>query len=176
MDGFIQSLTSVWQFADLLVYAVGWIVTALFVLGGIITVIAWARGIARPLWRLGLGLSRREVYIVASSENCNSLSELLHKSSLFNRKNIRLVTSANDAKDLTSANLILLQVNGSPVSIEEVLQYKRPEAALVIYAKPNEITNWAALDAHRNISVTNLRGRLMTDLLNALMTTGYEKN
>lgn len=176
MNNFFQTLTSFWQLADLLIYVIGWIVTALLVLGGVMTAIAWARGIARPLWRLGLGLSRREVYIVASSENCNSLSELLHKSSLFNQKNIRLVTSANDAKDLASANLILLQLHDSPVSVEEVLQNKRPEAALVIYAKPNEITNWATLDAHRNISVTNLRGRLMTDLLNALMTTGYEKN
>ena len=126
---------------------------------------------------LGLGLSKMKVTIICSSDDCESLSSTLEQSDLFSKKNIGHITSPNDAKDLCKANLMLLKLTNSPVSLEVVLENKKPDAALVVYAKPNEIQGpqWALLDQHRNVSVTNLRGRLMTDLLNAMMTTSYEK-
>ncbi len=175
MENLPNILKDLYQFFNIVIYVVGTIVTFLFVLGGVATIVAWIKGISIPLWRLGIGLSRREIHIVGSSEDCNSLTVLLLKSSLFKKKNIHLITSLNDAKELSQANLILIKLSDSPINIEEALQYKNPETSMVIYARPKEITQWNLLDQHRNISVTNLRGRLMTDLLNALMTTGYEK-
>ena len=159
------------------VNVVGTIGTVALIVGGIVTIIAWIRGIFKPLWRLGLGLSKKKITIIGSSDDCESLSSTLEQSDLFSKKNIGHITSPNDAKDLCKANLMLLKLTNSPVSLEVVLENKKPDAALVVYAKPNEIQGpqWALLDQHRNVSVTNLRGRLMTDLLNAMMTTSYEK-
>jgi hypothetical protein len=156
---------------------VGIIGTLFILVTCLLTIVAWSRGIFTPLWRLGIGLSRREITIVGSSDNCNSLLNLIKQSSLFSKKNISFITSKTDAKDLSKSNLILFQLNNSPVSLEEVLENINTDSALVIYAKKNEITDdqWSFLDNHRNVSVTNLRGRLMTDLLNTLMTSGYEK-
>lgn len=171
----MESFNLIWKILDVIVYIVGFAVTAVLIIGSITTFVAWTKGIIKPLWRLGLGLSKREIYIVGSSENCNSLLELLKNSSLFKTKNIRKITNKNDIRDIENANLVLVQLNESPVDIEDLLKFKKPETAVVIYAKPQEIKNWEVLDEHRNISVSNLRGRLLTDLLNALMTTAYDK-
>ena len=156
---------------------VGTIGTVALIIGGIVTVIAWIRGIFKPLWRLGLGLSRRQIAIIASSDDCVSLTSTLQKSDLFSKKNIHVITSQNDAKDLMSENLMLLKLSGSPISLKSVLENKKPDAALVIYAKLGELqpADFQLLDEHRNVSVTNFRGRLMSDLLNTMMTTSYEK-
>lgn len=164
------------DFFNVIIWGAGTITTVALIISVILAVIAWCRGIITPLWRLGLGLSRREVTIVGSTENCNSLSSMIKHSRLFNTRNIHFVTSKKDAKDLKKCGLILMQLNNSPLTIKEVLDNKQSESALVIYAKLGEIKDeWDLLDDHRNVSVTNLRGRLMNDLLTTLMTTGYEK-
>jgi len=168
---------TIFKCLDVVVYIVGSLCTIAFIIGGIISVIFWVKGVSKPLWRLGLGLSRRKVTIVASSDDCESLSNTLAKSDLFSKKNIACVTSPSDVRDLCNANLILLKLSDSSITLENILKNKKPDAALVVYAKLGEIktTQWELLDLHRNVSVTNLRGRLMTDLLNAMMTTSYEK-
>jgi hypothetical protein len=171
----MENFNLIWKILEGIVYLVGFVMTVIVIVGSVTTFVAWSKGIIKPLWRLGLGLSKREIYIVGSSENCNSLLELLKNSSLFKTKNIRKITNKNDVRDIENANLVLIQLSDSPVSIEDLLKYKKPETAVVVYAKPREISNWDVLDEHRNISVSNLRGRLLTDLLNALMTTAYDK-
>jgi len=163
-----------WDILNLLVEIVGWIIILLVILTAILTFIAWIKGILKPLWRLGLGLARKNITIVGSQTDSDSLLNLIRSSEIFT-KNVTKVCSREDMEDIKSANIILFKYSGSSFSLEEVLEKKSNDAAIVIYAKPGEIpkdsSDWALMDQHRNISVCNLKGRLLNDLLTLMMTT-----
>lgn len=169
--------TTAWDILNFLIGLIGWIGAFLILVGGILTILAFLRGIALPMWRLGIGLARREIVLVGNTTGCDSLRTLLNTSKLFKKKNIFSVSSNKDLADIGKTNVILFYLEDSSITLEEVLDSKKEEGALVVYAKPGAITpqQWVLLDKHRNVSVCNLRGRLMGDLLTLMMTTGYEK-
>lgn len=167
----------VWNLINFIVQAVGWFVIFFLIVGAILTFVAFLKGVLRPLWRLGVGLSKRNIVIIGSKVDCESLSKLLKKSKLFATRNIENLCSREDIEDVKGASVILYKFSDSPLTLNEVLARKATKAALIVYARPDEIKeeHWKLLDEHRNISVCNLRGRLMNDLLTLMMTTGYEK-
>lgn len=171
-------LSDLWIVLNFIVQAIGFILTFLFICGAIGTLVAAIRGILLPLWRLGIGLSKRDIVIIASSEDGDSLKRLVEQSKLFSRKRIYKVSVRSDIEDIKNASIILFKYSGSPFNLKEVIERKNDNSALVVYAKVGEITErseWDLMDELRNVSVCNLRGRLLNDLLTLMMTTGYER-
>jgi len=142
-------------------------------------VVMWIRGIAPVLWRLGRGLAKRQIVIFASADNLGSLKNLLLDSRLFSPRNIVEITSSADIQRAASGTLFLVHWPDFSASIDHILDLKTDGSALIIYAPrdqgliPEPVM--ARIGNRRNTSVTNFRGRLMNDIVTAMITTSYDK-
>ena len=156
---------------------VGYLGTAWLLLSGLILFIAWLRGILVPVWRLGNGLAKRKITIFAKGDNQESFKNLLLESSLFSSKNIKFVTKKEDFGTAENSTLYLVIWDDFGCEIKEILNKKTNKTALIVFAKPNQLTpeNWEGLGSHHNVTVVNFKGRLLSDMLVSLMVTGYEK-
>jgi hypothetical protein len=164
----------IWSVINIVVEITGWLIVLFAILAAIGTFIAFLRGVLKPLWRLGLGLARKKVVIVASQTNADSLFNLVSDSKVFSEKNIIKVTSREDSEDIRKGDVVLYKYSDSQFSLKDVMVKKADSAAVVVYAKPREITEqseWDLLDEYRNVSVCNLKGRLLNDLITLMMTT-----
>lgn len=131
-----------------------------------------------PIWiRLGLGLSNRKIAIYAEKD-FDSLKSLLVDSRIINHKNIHKISSDSLSK---GENYTIMLVNFPEFNdkIEDILRYKRDSDALIIYA-PNTSGRidekiLELINSHRYSIIVNLRGRLLNDIVNSMITTSYEK-
>jgi hypothetical protein len=145
----------------------------------LVAIVTWLSGIAPALWRLGNGLARRKVAIFARNENLGSLKDLLARSRLFKPRNIIEIQTAADIGVAEDASLYVVYWPDWSNSIEQVLEKKRGSVPMIVYApfEHDEIPDetMKKIDGHRHTAVTNFRGRLLNDILTAMITTAYEK-
>jgi len=138
----------------------------------------WFRGILPVLIRVGNGLSKRKVAILAKGDNANSLKTLLIDSKLFRERNIISVTKADDLGCIENASVYLMHWHDFADDIEQILAKKPNECPMVVYAPydmdriPND--QMKKLDGRRHTAVTNFRGRLLNDIVTSMITTSYE--
>src|SRR5680860_718819 len=156
---------------------VGYAGTAWLIISGTVIFIAWFKGILTPVWRLGNGLAKRKIAIFAKGDNKVSFKNLLLDSSLFNPKNIQIITKIEDFVRCESSALFLVVWDDFGNDISSILNKKSDKTALVIFSKPLQLLekDWGVLDPHRNVTVVNFKGRLLNDMLVSLMVTGYDK-
>lgn len=158
---------------------IGIIETILLVVGGAWAVILWFKGILPVLLRLGNGLAKRKIAVFAKNDNQSSLKKLLLDSKLFNEKNICEITKKEDIGIAEQASLFLVFWHDCKDYIDDIIRKKLDVNALIVYAPrnlgsiPEQQLN--ELDACRNTAVTNFRGRLLNDIVTAMITTGYAK-
>jgi hypothetical protein len=158
------------------------IVTAVGILEGLIFLIGigyafslWARGILPAVLRLGNGLAKRKIAIFAKNDNLTSLKALLMDSKLFRERNIFEIAKKEDLGRAAQATVYLVFWPDWRDSVGEILDKKPDECALVVYAPldggriPED--QMKQLDGERNTAVTNFRGRLLNDIVTALITT-----
>lgn len=131
-----------------------------------------------PVWyRLGIGLSTREIAIFADDEY-NSLKSLLVDSKIFKDKNIVKIDK-NSIKKAEKTSLLLVHWKPFENEIENILRIKRDGDALIIYAPQDEgFINKEVLqrvNTERNVVIVNFRGRLLNDILTSMITTSYDK-
>ena len=155
-------------------------VNAAFVAASVISVaVLWLAGIGPALWRLGNGLARRKIVIFANNDMLASLTNLLCDSGLFRRSNLSGITTTGDIGRCEAATLFLVYWPDWRDNIDDILHRKPDSAALVVYAPrehgpvPDDVLN--RLNEHRNVILTNFRGRLLNDLVTSMITTSYEK-
>lgn len=158
---------------------VGSIETIVLIVGLIWAFALWIRGISPALLRLGNGLAKRKIAIFAKNGNMSSLKRLLMDSKLFSEKNICEITKKEDIGIAEQATLYLVFWHDCADYIDDVLRKKPDACALIVYAPRNlgpipedQMKN---LDGHRHTAVTNFRGRLLNDIVTAMITTSYEK-
>lgn len=161
------------MYLDLIGYFSTIVVVASIIIGGVM----WFRGIIPALWRLGKGLSNRKIAIFANSDHASSLESLLLDSSLFHKKNITYISTSGDVGRAENKTLFLLYWPDWGDHIEQVLPKKTDDTALIIYA-PAETERispeaMAKLNQHRNVVVSNFRGRLLNDIVVSMITTSY---
>lgn len=64
-------------------------------------------------------------------------------------------------------------------SVDDILAVKSESCALIVYAPRNAgqipEPDMMNLDGKRHTAVTNFRGRLLNDIVTAMITTSYEK-
>lgn len=156
---------------------VGGVTTAIAVVGLILTVLRATRGVL-PVWfRLGMGLSKRKIAILADDQ-ADDLRDMLIDSGLFRRNNITTI-GAESLKKAESATMILVHWAPFKSRIDEILGMKKDSDALVVYApqKEGRIENeeMAKLTSDRHTIVVNFRGRLLNDIFTSMITSSYEK-
>lgn len=157
----------------------GYISTVIVIISFIVAIVAWFKGIFPALLRLGNGLAKRKIAIFAKSDTLASLTNLLIDSELILEKNIIQVTKSDDFGKAEGATLILVYWPEWKSEMIEIRNIKKDNEALVIYAPrsggpiPEDIMS--QLDTKRNVTVVNFRGRLLNDIVTAMITTGYTK-
>lgn len=143
------------------------------------TAVAWFKGILPAVIRLGLGLAKRKIVVFAKSDNATSLINLLTDSKLISKSNISQITKKDDFEKASEATLFLVYWPDWKKDLINIKNLKRDSDALVIYAPKSEgyIPDdlMAELDSARNVTVVNFRGRLLNDIVTAMITTGYTK-
>ena len=154
---------------------VGAIETLVLIAAIIWGAVLWAKGIWPALWRLGNGLAKRKVAVFASSGNAMSIKSLLLDSKLFSEKNITIISEAKDVGISEHSTLYLVFWHDWKDSVDEILRRKSDTYPLIVYA-PRDMgfipeDEMKKLDQHRNTTVTNFRGRLLNDLVTAMITT-----
>lgn len=157
---------------------VGRITSLIFLLTLILGVYAWAKGILPALIRLGNGLSKRKIAIFARGDHLESLKYLLTDSKLFSEKNIINISSDGDFGRAEQATLFLVFWHDWQDKITEILQAKKDNTAVVVYAPsdqgPIPPNKWTELNSKRNITIANMRGRLLNDVITSLISTTYK--
>lgn len=157
----------------------GYLSTAIVIVSTLGALALWLKGIWPVMVRLGNGLSKRRIAVLARSDAQTSLANLLLKSRLFKKQNILAVTTEKDLADVATASVILVYWPDWTQKIRDILQYKHQSAALIVYAPhsdariPTDIM--ALLDMSTNVVVNNFRGRLLNDIVVSMITSGYEK-
>ncbi len=158
---------------------VGYISTLLIIAGVVWAVILWCSGITPALIRLGNGLAKRKIAIFAKGDNLCSLRNLLVDSDLFRKRNICDITKKDDIGRAECATVYLVFWHDWADDIEEILNKKPDECALIVYAPYDQgripDDQMKKLDGKRHTAVTNFRGRLLNDIVTAMITTGYGK-
>lgn len=155
-------------------FTIGWAVLTF-----IIALFAWFRGILPAVLRLGNGLAKRKISLFAKSDNLSSLKNLLIDSGLFLKSNITEITKEGDFGKSERSTLFLVYWPDWKDKIIQIRDLKKDNEALVIYAPksacqiPKSIMS--ELDKKRNVTVVNFRGRLLNDMVIAMITTSYTK-
>lgn len=158
---------------------VGAIETVVLIFGIAYAIFLWIRGILPAILRLGNGLAKRKIAIFAKGDNVSSLRSLLCDSGLFREKNIFEITQNGDLGKAEKASVYLVYWHDWVDNIDEILNKKPDECALIIYAPydkgkiPDD--QMKKLDGKRHSAVTNFRGRLLNDIVASMITTSYDR-
>lgn len=137
----------------------------------------WARGILPALIRLGNGLAKAKIAIFAQGNELASLKSLLTDSTLLKAKNIVEITMPGDVGRAGQASLFLVHWPDWASTYQKILDEKNDGQTLVVYAPhsggdiPPAVL--AELNERRNTTVVRFRGRLLNDIVTAMITTGY---
>jgi hypothetical protein len=153
---------------------IGIIETIILVAGIIYAVYLWVRGILPVLYRLGNGLAKRKIAVFAKGDNLSSIKSLLEDSKLFKQRIIE-VTNKNDLGRAEEASVYLVYWHDWSNEINDILAKKPDKCPMIVYAPYNKVKipddQMENLDRKRNTSVTNFRGRLLNDVVTAMITT-----
>lgn len=125
-------------------------------------------------WRLGKSLAKRKIAVIAEANDYNDLECMLVDSKLFNRKNIHHI-GTNSIQSAESMSLLLIHWKSCCDHINTILNIKSDTTMLVIYAPQNEgmidKRILQEINTHRNVVITNFRGRLLNDVFACMITS-----
>ncbi len=156
-----------------IIETISWLAVLVFGVWGII------RGFLPVIIRLGKGLSKRKIAIFAKGDRSKSLEDLLLDSNLFKQKNIKSITSIGDIGKAESVTVFLVFWDDWKTDINRILEKKKDNTALIIYAPVNSgdipQAQMRQISEQRNVTVTRFRGRLLNDIVISMITTTYNK-
>lgn len=134
----------------------------------------WFRAIIPVLFRLGKGLSNRQIAIFAKGDNLDSLKQYLVDSKLFNTKNIIEIRQKSDLHSAEGLSMFVVDWSDWGDDIDSILSKKQRSTALLVYAKPGAIQDTnilKRLDEESHFLLCNFRGRLVNDIVSSMITT-----
>ncbi len=154
--------------------------TLLWLIGIISLVFFAVKGVLPVLYRLGSGLAKRKIAIFAEPTSYGELRQLLVDSNLFKASNITHVHSPAEIGVAKSASVHLVFWPDWSGSLDSLLSARKANVPCIIYAPQGrgliEKADMNRLDeSHRHTTVTNFRGRLLNDIVTAMITTSYER-
>lgn len=128
---------------------------------------------------LGNGLAKRKIALFARNENIGTLKDALLRSNLFKEKNIFEVHQVSEIGSAEDASVFVVFWPDWKEYIEKILAKKTDKTPLIVYCPrtAGQISpeDMIAIDGHRNTAISNFRGRLLNDVVTAMITTSYEK-
>ncbi len=180
MIAYFKNIILELRFMDLLSFfqhpffnIVGAISSLLLIFGILITAIRWFTGISPVLFRLGLGLSTRKIAVFSADDNMLVLKDSIMLTRLFKENNICEIRQANyDVARKCSVFLVEWEKFGH--SIEDIFNMrKNDQTPIIIYAEPGGIPKeqMARIAGRPLTNITNTRGRLVNDLILAVIAT-----
>lgn len=134
------------------------------------------RGVIPALYRLGRGISMRDIAVFAEGDNFIRLKDMLVDSGIFKSKRIHQIHK--DSLDKAQGySVFLVQYSHYRDELDDILNLKSDSTALIVYAPPNEVriddVGMNKINNKRNAIIVNMRGRLINDILISLITTSY---
>ncbi len=170
---------SVFEFVVAILSWIGLAITLFGVLSGIVAIFLWFRGILPVVIRLGSGLANRKIAIFASAAALDGIIGLLEDSTLVRSKNLVRIPRRHEMGRAQDSSIMIVNWADWAGDIDSILSVKRDQTALIVLAEPDggriPPDVMERLNHHRNTSVCNFRGRLMNDLVLAMVTTAYAK-
>lgn len=153
-----------------------------FVSPFIITIYLIFKGVIPVLYRLGIGLSKKNIAIFAKDQEFNELKRVLLQSKLFNEKNIIQINNSN-MEMASESNIFLVYWEDSKDYFDEIRRKKTKDTPLIVYAPYSGSSENSNIDKENlclinntmNANVVRFKGRLLNDILTSMMTTSYTK-
>ena len=169
-------LAATWFLIKPLLDILGYVATVVVIFSIFAGIVAWFKGILPAMIRLGNGLAKRKIVIFAKPDAAASLESLLIDSGLILQRNIDCITKDEDFGKAEGVTLYLVYWPDWKDKIDSILDKKKDGTGLVIYSPykksdriPDEVME--RIDLHRNVAVTNFRGRLLNDIVVTMITT-----
>lgn len=131
-----------------------------------------------PVWiRLGRSLHNRKIAVYAESD-FESLKSQIVDSGIFKSSNI--VKIAKDSIDKGAGySMLLVNYPEFEDEMKAILKVKEDSGSIIIYAPSKagriEQKMMDKINNKRNAIVVNFRGRLLNDIVTAMITTTHEK-
>lgn len=154
-----------------------------FIIGIIVFVIAalgafWR--VVKALWRFGLALHGKKIYIVSDDDSYQTLSEDLSDSGLLKKKNLTHINKHSFNKKNGALLLIVQHGYLETEDLRLLLKNKDARCGAIVYCPPGagRLEN-AELDLLNSVSFTtlcNFRGRLVNDVLLMMLSTSFKKS
>ena len=132
----------------------------------------------KVLYRIGRGLSKRKVAILALNWNGESLEKTLIESGLFRKGNIGCYQIVN-LEDAKWSDVFILDWETFQEKLDDVLHIKEKNTTLIVYARyglppiPKEIME--KICERTDTVVVNFRGRLLNDVVTSFITMSFSK-
>lgn len=154
----------------------GTLATAIVLLAALWRISLWARGVVPLAVRAG-NIRGNKIAIFAKSSNYTELTNTLSATRLYNSKNFSQIATVGDLDTADGKHVFVVSWEDWSADIDDILNIKTAKTGIVIYAKPGAIppTTMEMLQKYNFVTVTNFRGRLMTDLLSVALTIRYAK-
>ena len=115
---------------------VGGLATLASLIAVVYTLFLVIKGVLPVWYRLGLGLSKREIAIFAEDEY-ESLKAMLVDSKIFQEDNIKQIDNKS-IKKAEQVTLLLVHWKSFKSDIDNILKIKKDSAALIVYAPQDE--------------------------------------
>lgn len=156
---------------------IGYAIQGIFFASGVVFVLLSILGLRKPLWRFGMGVAWRKVFIVADGDSRNEIKNDLVRSGIIKERNIKTKTKG-ELGDLKGARLLILEYEYlKKEKVLETVSQKAPDCGVLVYAEfgtiPNDVLN--ELNLFQHVSVVNFRGRLVNETLLLLISTSFTR-
>lgn len=154
----------------------GRISTAIVIIAVIWGVILWIRGVVPLSFRAGR-IRQNKIAIFASNDNYNELLQSLDSTKIFNKSNFTPVNTEGSMDAALNSNIFVVNWEDWGNNIDQILDKKTHDTGMVVYALPGKIDqpNMEKLQKYNFVTVTNFRGRLITDLLTMALAIRYAR-
>lgn len=154
----------------------GTVATAIVLLAVIWRIIRWARGVVPLAVRAG-NIRGSKFAVFAKGDKYDELVSSLDTTRLYNKKSFFKVATVNDMDIAEGKQIFIVNWEDWSDDIQKILDKKTTKTGVVIYAKPGIIPRptMDMLQTCNFVTVTNFRGRLITDLLSMALTIRYAK-
>lgn len=173
MEGINQFVAAISAFFSL-IGPIGTIASLALAIG---FVVLGVMGLVKPAYRFGIGIAWKKVFIVADGNTRQELQGDLERSGIIRKRNI-LEKTDGQISDLAAARLIILEYGYlGEEKIQNIVSNKCSDCGVLIYAKPREISDesMSRLNRSQHVSVVNLRGRLVNEILLLLISTSFAR-
>jgi hypothetical protein len=156
----------------------GHVTTAIVLVVVVRRFVLWTQGISPALRGLGNGLRKRKIALYARNENLAGIREALLRSKLFREENIFGIQRPEDIGSAEDTSVFVMYWPDWADHLDAILNIKDDATPLIVYCprKADRISDgdMEKIDRHRNTAISNFRGRLLNDIVTAMITTSYE--